>query len=67
MSTHMPEAAALTCDGWCEQTGPVAMIDTAGFAYCEPCGMRRRQSEPCRKLRPHELQKLTRGEQLAHY
>ena len=62
-----PEATLPSCDGWCEKTGEVAMIDQAGFAYCEPCGMTRRQYEPCRKLRPHELNRLRRGEQLTHY
>lgn len=57
----------LTCDGWCDHANPVAMIDTAGFAYCEPCGMTRRMYEPCRKLRPYELRRLERGEQLARY
>jgi hypothetical protein len=57
----------LNCDGWCDKTGSVTHIDQAGFAYCTPCGERRRQSEPCRKLRPWELRKLERGEQLARY
>lgn len=57
----------LRCDGWCENTGAVAMIDQGGYAYCEPCGMTRRQYEPCRKLRGWELRKLERGGQLAHY
>lgn len=57
----------LTCDGWCENANPIAMIDQDGFAYCEPCGMRRRDHQPCRKLRPYELRKLQRGQQLARY
>lgn len=56
-----------TCDGWCEHTGEVAMIDQAGFVYCEPCGMRRRDGEPCRKLRPHELNRLRAGKTIGRY
>lgn len=58
---------ALTCDGWCDHTGEVAMIDNKGYAYCEPCGERRRMSTPCRKLRPHELNRLRNGLTIAAY
>ncbi len=47
--------------------GDVTMIDTAGFAYCTPCGMTRRDYEPCRKLRPWELRRLMAGRPLARY
>lgn len=63
-------ATPLTCDN---MTGAdhcgreVGYLDTAGFVYCEPCGLTRRQYEPCRKLRPWELRKLERGEALARY
>ena len=55
------------CDMNAECARPVAMIDTAGFAYCEPHGLQRRWNEPCRKLRPYELRKLFRGEQIERY
>jgi hypothetical protein len=57
----------IQCDMDNDCTTPATMIDTAGFAYCEPHGMQRRQYEPCRKLRPYELRKLLRGEPLARY
>lgn len=57
----------LTCDGWCNSTGEVTHIDTAGYVYCTPCGLTRRMYEPCRKLRPWELRRLKRGVPLAHY
>lgn len=60
-------ASSLDCDGWCDRTGEVTHIDNKGYAYCTPCGMRRRWTHPCRKLRPHELNKLKRGERLERY
>lgn len=58
----------LTCDGWCNQTNDVAMIDEKGFAYCTPCGQRRRESgRRCRKLRPHELNRLRAGLTIPSY
>lgn len=62
-----PEAKALTCDmvDGCAQ--PVTHIDPKGFVYCTSHGLSRRQVMPCRKLRPAELRKLQRGEQLARY
>ena len=47
--------------------GAVTHIDTAGFVYCTPCGQRRVMSEPCRKLRPHELRRLERGQPIERY
>ena len=55
------------CDGWCEHANPVTHIDRKGYAYCTPCGLIRRQYQPCRKLQGWELRKLQRGEQLARY
>ena len=46
---------------------PVTMIDQKGFAYCARHGMERRFYVPCRKLRPHELRRLWRGEPLTRY
>jgi hypothetical protein len=49
----------------CEK--PVTHLDTAGFVYCTTHGEQRRCYEPCRKLRPHELRRLERGEQITRY
>lgn len=59
------ETGVLRCDMGC--MNPVTMIDNKGFAYCAEHGMERRFYMPCRKLRPHELRKLQRGEALARY
>ncbi len=58
---------ALTCDMTKDCTGPVTHIDQKGYAYCEPHGVARRSSQPCRKLLPWELHKLQRGECLSRY
>lgn len=63
----MTDDSRPTCDGWCDKSAPVTHIDQDGFAYCTPCGQRRRQYQPCRKLRPHEAKRLVRGETLTHY
>lgn len=60
-------AEGLRCDMRAGCTGEVTMIDSAGFVYCEPHGLDRRQYEPCRKLRPYEKRKIERGEMLTRY
>lgn len=45
----------------------VTMIDEKGYVYCTDHGLERRWWRRCRKLRPHELNRLRRGEQLTHY
>jgi hypothetical protein len=57
----------LKCDMNTECEAPVTHIDQDGFTYCTDHGIDRRSWQPCRKLRPHELRKLQRGEQLARY
>ena len=57
----------LTCDMERDCVSPVTMIDDKGYAYCEAHGLERRYWRPCRKLRPHELRRLLRGEQLKSY
>lgn len=57
----------LRCDMTRDCVAPVSHIDQKGFAYCTPHGLERRLYQPCRKLRPHELRKLHRGEQLTRY
>jgi hypothetical protein len=61
------ETKTLKCDMDHECTAEVTHIDNSGFVYCESHGLRRRWDKPCRKLRPHELRKLARGETLARY
>lgn len=56
-----------TCDMKRDCPEPISMIDDKGFAYCTGHGEQRQMYRPCRKLRPHELNRLNRGEQLAHY
>lgn len=55
------------CDGWCDHANPVTHLDTAGFVYCTPCGLIRREYEPCRKLRPFEMNRLLAGKQITKY
>ena len=57
----------LRCDMATDCLSPVSMIDAKGFVYCRADGLERRAYQPCRKLRPWELRKLERGEQLARY
>jgi hypothetical protein len=47
----------------------ISMIDDKGFVYCEHHGLLRRdwRWRKCRKLRPHELNRLARGEQVKSY
>lgn len=60
-----PRCAGMGSDANCAD--PVTMLDTAGFVYCTKHGTQRRQYEPCRKLRPHELNRLARGETIERY
>ncbi|ALE93768.1 hypothetical protein AOC05_17905 [Arthrobacter alpinus] len=46
---------------------PVTHLDQDGWAYCTGHGLQRRLSQPCRKLRPHELNRLKRGDQITKY
>lgn len=62
-----PGVFSLSCDGWCDSTGTVSHIDTAGYIYCAECGLTRRLYEPCRKLQPWEVRRLQRGKPLTRY
>lgn len=62
MSANTPK-----CDMQADCIEPVTHIDQDGFAYCTDHGLARRAYQPCRKLRPAELAKLARGEQIAKY
>jgi hypothetical protein len=46
---------------------PPSMIDDKGHIYCAEHGIERRDWRPCRKLRPHELRRIARGEQVTRY
>ena len=58
---------AMSCDMAHECDAPVTHIDDKGYTYCTPHGVSRQGYRPCRKLRPHELRRLERGDTLAHY
>lgn len=58
---------SLTCEMDDACTEPVTHIDNKGFIYCTDHGVDRRWWVPCRKLRPHELNRLRRGEQVRRY
>ena len=55
------------CDKDPSCTEPIAMIDNKGFVYCADHGLDRRGWVPCRKLRPHELRRVLRGQLVARY
>lgn len=57
----------LVCDMTAGCDAPVTHIDEKGYAYCTAHGEQRRFSHRCRKLRPHELRRLQRGEPIASY
>jgi hypothetical protein len=48
-------------------TEPVTHIDDKGYIYCSHHGLYRRFYRRCRKLRPHEMRRLQRGELVKHY
>ena len=55
----------------CEMTSScnrkVSHLDAGGFIYCAKHATERRQDQPCRKLRVHELRRLERGDQVEGY
>lgn len=57
----------LKCDMHHDCARSVEMIDDKGFAYCAIHGEIRKAYHKCRKLQPHELNKLKRGEALTRY
>lgn len=56
-----------TCDMTHDCTEPVTYIDQGGYVYCTPHGLQRQSYEPCRKMRPHEVNRIKRGEPLTRY
>ena len=63
----MTTKVELRCDMNRECTEPVSHIDDKGYGYCTAHGQQRQEYRRCRKLRPHELRRLQRGEQLTRY
>lgn len=58
----------LSCDMERDCPASVTHLDNKGFVYCTEHGIQRRQyGTPCRKLRPWELKRLQRGQQLRSY
>lgn len=55
------------CDMRTECTSPVTHIDESGFIYCTTHGQARQAWKRCRKMRPHELNRIKRGEPVARY
>ncbi|QWY82830.1 hypothetical protein PP641_gp090 [Arthrobacter phage SilentRX] len=61
------QEVALSCDMSEDCKAEVTHIDNSGWLYCTSHGIARRSWKPCRKLRPHELNRLRRGEQVTRY
>lgn len=61
------DTGALRCDMERGCAAPVTHLDHKGYVYCTPHGEDRRWHMPCRKLRPHELNRLNRGEPVTRY
>ena len=58
----------LSCDMDLECKAEVTMIEEKGWIYCTYHGTHRREyGYRNRKLRPHELNRLKRGQQIAKY
>jgi len=59
----------LKCDGVKDCAETVTHLDHKGFVYCAKHGEYFRDPvyRKVRKLRPHELNRLKRGEQIARY
>lgn len=56
----------LKCDMEHDCTTKVSHIDHKGFVYCEPHGLRRRGTMPCRKMTAKEIATLERGETISY-
>ena len=64
----MTETVEVRCDGWCDNANTVTHLDEKGYAYCTPCGVRRRSSGiRCRKMTAKELRAIQSGEQIERY
>lgn len=58
---------APTCDMEADCTAPITHLDDKGWVYCTPHGEQRQMSHRCRKLRPHELARINRGDTVRSY
>ena len=65
MSYNANQEPVCDMDGKCEE--PVTHIDDHGFIYCAKHGEQRKQWRRCRKLRPHEVNRIKRGEPVTRY
>lgn len=58
----------IRCDMADDCMEDVTMLDDKGYVYCEAHGLERRDvGYRSRKLRPHELNRLKRGDTLTRY
>jgi hypothetical protein len=65
--SEQTEPVPLKCEMEYACKEPVTMIDDHGWIYCTEHGLLRRPWRRCRKLRPHELNRLRRGLQVRSY
>jgi hypothetical protein len=63
----LDQAPLPPCEMSADCKEPVTHIDNSGFIYCTAHGIARRDWKPCRKLRPHELNRIRRGQQVTRY
>ena len=55
------------CEMTSECNEAVTHMDKKGYIYCTTHGLERREYQPCRKLRPHEVNRLRKGRALTKY
>jgi hypothetical protein len=55
------------CDMVADCDQPTTYLDDNGYIYCAGHGRQRQVSRKCRKMRPHEVRRIERGEQIDHY
>lgn len=64
MSTKIVQ---LSCDQEKNCTKPITHIDSSGWVYCTPHGIRRNSVKSCRKLQNWELRWLKEGNPIPTY
>lgn len=68
MNRYDEAGATLKCEMRDDCYAPVTMIEDKGYIYCADHGIARRgYGNRTRKLRPAELKRLARGEQVERY
>lgn len=55
------------CDMDHDCTEPTTYIDENGFIYCTEHGIDRQYWKRCRKMRPHEVNRIKRGLPVERY